>query len=106
MKAMRQSHIQTAFLILAVAAVCVGFQPELAHASYAAGFDNFSKAVLEFMRCELRGSTGYLIMGVCGLIALWQFFVEHKAVHMWTAIIGIVVVILIGRVLPGTGSCG
>lgn len=54
--------------------------------------------------CGLRGTFGYFIIGFGVVLALWEYFVQKQGHLIVVAIIGVLGVIILGRILPCDGA--
>ena len=73
---------------------------------YAADMDAFGMEAITFIACSLRGTVGMLIAGIGGIMALWEYFVQHRQMHMLYALLAVGLTFMLGAALPvPSGGC-
>lgn len=88
---MRSSIFAAAILLLAAAS---------AHADLnLQGYDDATDSVLNTIGCNLRGTVGWILIGLGVGLAAWDYFIQKQGQLIVGAILGIIIIFVLGRVL-------
>jgi hypothetical protein len=95
--------------IAATAVLVLLLSSAAAHADQDQFFQSFNdqgSQTLVHFKCALRGTFGWFMIAFGVILALWEYFVQRQGHLLVVAIIGVIGIIILGRVLPGdTSTC-
>ena len=69
-------------------------------AGYADAMDEFGKSAVGFIKCSMQGNIGGIIIGLGVIMALWEYFVQHRQMHVLYAMLVVIFTIFLGAAIP------
>lgn len=79
-----------------------------AHAANEVIWESVSSSSTDFLNrlgCGLRGTLGSFVIGFGVILVLWEFFVQKQGHMLVIAIVGILGVLILGRVIAPDATC-
>lgn len=95
--------VASLFLVMLTAlSASAGNAAPIVHDNFFKGMNSSGTDTLQNIKCSLQGAFGWMLIAFGILVAVWEYFVQRQGHMIVAAIVGVIVVILLGRVLPGT----